>query len=109
MRERSPGVRWLRVYAGRSSTGKPVQVSRAIGGGKRFAQAELTKLVAEVVERAGQMTPLARAMTVTELLERWPPPQTFGERLAVAWLPQVQYLTTKSLLVVGRGVTVKVP
>jgi integrase len=71
MKERTPGVWWLRAYAGRSSTGKPVQVSRTVRGGKRLAQAELTKLVAEVAERAGQMTPLTRGMTVSELLERW--------------------------------------
>ena len=54
MKERSPGVWWLRAYAGRSSTGKPVQVSRTVRGGKRLAQAELTKLVTEVAERVGK-------------------------------------------------------
>ena len=45
MTERSPGVWWLPAYAGRSSKGKPLQVSRAVHGGKRLAQAELAKLV----------------------------------------------------------------
>ena len=71
MTERSPGVWWLPAYAGRSSKGKPLQVSRAVHGGKRLAQAELAKLVAEVAERAGQAKPLSRGMTVTELLDRW--------------------------------------
>jgi hypothetical protein len=55
MTERSPGVWWLRAYAGGYSTGKPVQVSRTVHGGKRLAQTELAKLVAEVAERAGRV------------------------------------------------------
>jgi uncharacterized protein YmfQ (DUF2313 family) len=69
--EGSPGVWWLRAYAGRSTTGKPLQVSRTVHVGKRLAQAELAKLVTEVAERAGEVTQLPRGMTVTELLERW--------------------------------------
>jgi hypothetical protein len=37
MTERSPGLWCLPAYAGRSSTGKPFQVSRAVDGGKRLA------------------------------------------------------------------------
>jgi hypothetical protein len=71
MTERSPGVWWLRAYAGRNFTGKPLQISRTVHGGKRLAQAELAKLVTEVAERAGEVTQLPRGMTITYLLERW--------------------------------------
>jgi integrase len=71
MKERSPGVWWLRAYAGRNSAGKPVQISRTVRGGKRLAQAELAKLVTEVAERGEQVAPLRRVTTVTELLDRW--------------------------------------
>ena len=71
MKERSPGVWWLRAYAGRNSAGKPVQVSRTVRGGKRLAQTELAKLVTEVAERGEQAVPLSRALTVTDLLDRW--------------------------------------
>ncbi len=60
MKERSPGAWWLRAYAGRSSTGKPVQVSRTVHGGERLAQAESAKLVTQVAGRAGEVTPLPR-------------------------------------------------
>ncbi len=71
MTERSPGVWWLRAYAGRSSAGKPVQISRTVRGGKRLAQAELAKLVTEAAERGGTTAPLSHGLTVTELLDRW--------------------------------------
>jgi hypothetical protein len=60
--ERSPGVWWLRAYVGRSSSGKPLRVSRTVRGGKRLAQAELAKLVTEVAERAGEATSKKFAM-----------------------------------------------
>ena len=62
MTERSPGVWWLRAYAGRSSTGKPLEVCRTVLGGKRLARAELAKLVTVVVARAGQVTQLRRVL-----------------------------------------------
>lgn len=72
MTERTPGVWWLRAYVGRSASGKPVQVSRTVRGGKRFAQVELAKLVTEASERSGQPGgPIPRGVTVAELLERW--------------------------------------
>jgi integrase len=71
MTERSPGVWWLRAYSGRNSAGKPVQVSRTVHGGKRLAQAELARLVAEVAERGEQAVPFSRALTVSDLLDRW--------------------------------------
>jgi integrase len=78
MKERSPGVWWLRAYVGRNSAGKPVQISRTVRGSKRLAQAELAKLVTEVAERGEQVAergeqvaPLRRGTTLTELLDRW--------------------------------------
>ena len=65
MKERSPGVWWLRAYAGRSSTGKPVEVSRTIRGGKRLPQANLTNLVAaEPAGAAGAAGAAQVAVTV---------------------------------------------
>ena len=68
MRERTPGVWEVRAYTGRDGHGRPVQVSRTVHGGKRAAQAVLTKLVAEVDANGA---PLSGAETVAELLDRW--------------------------------------
>jgi hypothetical protein len=68
MKERSPGVWWLRVYAGRNDKGNPVQVSKTVHGGVRIAREEMAKLVAQVAERGA---PLSGETTLGELLERW--------------------------------------
>jgi hypothetical protein len=68
--ERSSGLWWLTAPGGRSSSGKPLQVSRTVHGDKRLALDESAKLVTEVVERAGEATQ-ARCMTVTGMLEQW--------------------------------------
>ena len=69
--ERSSGVWWLTASAGRSSRGKPLQVSRTVHGGKRLALDEFATLVAEVAERAGEATQVPGGMTVSEMLEQW--------------------------------------
>jgi integrase len=68
MTERSPGVWWLRVYAGRNEKGDPVQVSKTVHGGVRQARQELARLVTQVAEKGA---PLSGETTVGELLDRW--------------------------------------
>lgn len=68
MTERTPGVWWLRVYAGRNDKGRPIQVSRTVRGGKRAAQSALAQLVADVETRGA---PLSGTTTAGDLLDRW--------------------------------------
>jgi integrase len=68
MTERSPGVWWLRAYAGRNEKGNPVQVSKTVHGGVRVAREELAKFVTQIAE---QGTPPSSETTVGQLLERW--------------------------------------
>jgi integrase len=68
MRERSPGHWELRAYVGRDDRGRPIQRTRSFRGGKRQAQAQLAKLVAEVEAKG---VPLSGDVTVAELLDRW--------------------------------------
>ena len=60
--------RWqLRVYLGRDSDGRVLQVNRNFTGGKRAAQKALAKLVLEV--GSGQVA--KHPLSVAELLDRW--------------------------------------
>lgn len=70
MTETAPGSRkWrLRVYAGRDSRGRVQHVNRTVTGSKRAAQAELTKMLADV-ERGTLRA--SHPITVSELLDRW--------------------------------------
>jgi len=66
-RERSPGHWQLRVYVGKDSRGRPIQVSRSFSGGVRAAGKALANLVAEV--DAQKLHP--STVTVGQLLDRW--------------------------------------
>lgn len=67
MRERSPGVWELRVYAGRDPvTGKPRQISRTFRGAKRAANAALNDLVTANAENA-----VGTSATFGRLLDDW--------------------------------------
>jgi integrase len=68
LRERAPEVWELRVRAGRDPlTGRYVQVSRTVHGGKRAAEAALARLITEVDTGAHRGT----GESVGYLLDRW--------------------------------------
>jgi integrase len=68
MRQRGKSSWELRVHAGRDElTGKKLYVSKTFRGGKRDAERELARLVAQVEEG----TRTARAGTIGELCEKW--------------------------------------
>ena len=64
VRERSPGVWEVRVFIGRDSRGKPVQVSRTVRGTKRAAQKVAASLTVEPPAPEGNRT-------VAEALDEW--------------------------------------
>jgi integrase len=68
MVERSPGVWRLRVYTGRDSKDRPIQVSRTFRGGRRAAETELARFVTEVADPSSSVS---SGVTVGELLDRW--------------------------------------
>ena len=68
LREVGKGTWQLRVYVGRTEAGKVVHRSRTFHGGKRAAEDELRRLVAEV---AGERPELPTDATLGQLLDRW--------------------------------------
>jgi len=64
---RGDGQWRVRAYAGREN-GKVRWVSRTVHGGKRVAQIELAKLVAEV---EGGRVVASHPVTLGELIDRW--------------------------------------
>lgn len=64
LRERSPGVWEVRVFAGRGEGGRPRQISRTVRGSRRAAQKVASELDAAVPSPEGRRT-------VAELLELW--------------------------------------
>jgi len=64
IRQRSPGVWEVRVYAGRDEQGRPAQVSRIIRGSRRAAERAAANLAVAEPSAGG-------AHTVAQLLEMW--------------------------------------
>ena len=64
IRQRSPGVWEVRVYAGRDAKGRPAQVSRIVHGSRRTAERAAANLTVAEPSPSG-------ARTVAQLLETW--------------------------------------
>ena len=64
LRERSPGMWEVRVFAGRGDDGRPRQISRTVRGSRRAAQKVANELSVDTPSPDG-------ARTVAELLELW--------------------------------------
>jgi len=68
MRQRTAGSWQLRVFIGRNSDGRPVQVARTFQGTKREAQTALAKMVTEL--QHASVTD-RRGVTVARLFDAW--------------------------------------
>ncbi|MEE9417713.1 MAG: hypothetical protein V3V01_20715 [Acidimicrobiales bacterium] len=64
IREKRPGYWEVRVFVGYDDEGKPVQVSKAIRGGKRDAERLAAQLSSRPAPRSGKLT-------VAELLDEY--------------------------------------
>lgn len=74
LRERSPGVWEVRVFAGRGHDGKPRQISRTVRGSRRAAQKVAASLDANAPSPEGSRT-VAEALRLWQELnaDRWAP------------------------------------
>lgn len=64
IRQRARGVWEVRVFVGRDDSGKPVQISRTVRGGKKDAERVAAELELKPARQAGRKT-------VAELLDAW--------------------------------------